>query len=228
MRVSDRCSQHDPERSAESVLARRVQRRARIDGLQGLAEWNDADKRKDIPVVACIARAWAKVAIFPDSRRCDALDEFADALDQTLQPLRNEEQRDALARRYDKAMTRIISLGLDTLDHIAPLATAWIESKKRSGDKEALRRARQGLETGVQRPHSEEDLKTFTVINASIAAQAATGKVVWTVVQQDVERATGHRFGPLEDFTKWVVAHLSDLLGMLPPRSESPRRKKRQ
>jgi hypothetical protein len=227
MRVSDRCSQHDPERSADSLLASRVQRSARVDSLSDLAEWNDAERRRQIPVVASIARAWVKFAFF-DSRRSDALAEFADALDQTLQPLENEEERDALMRRYDKAMTRIISLGLNTQDHIAPLATAWIESKKRLGDKEALRWARQGLETGVQRPHPKEDLDVLTAINASLTRQAQDRKISWSVVQRDVEKATGRKFGPLEDFTKWVVGHLGDLLGMLPPRAESRRRRKPQ
>jgi hypothetical protein len=204
---------------------------------------NDAIRREQIPETIRVLHTLAGSQIIQgtllfDSRCQDALTGFADALAEVYksEPVvfddqgsavnpRSEERNNALARKYDDAMSRIISLRLDVVPYLQPLARGWIESKQRLGDWEALRWARRGLEKGVKRPHSREDLKLVEAITVSIARQTRqTERVVWTDVQRDAEAATGRKFKSLENFNKYVVRHLSDILSDLPSRGARDRR----
>jgi hypothetical protein len=202
---------------------------AQNERLSNLAEHNDAERRKTIPNDVQEIRALAGGTNY-DARANAAFEGFADALSDvgTLsQPMTKaeEQQRRRPIRRYDKAVMRLISLGLDSAPVVDGYCKAWIRSKRVTGDKEALRWAKQGLEKGVKRPYSSEDLAVFKAVKASIVRQPS-GRVHWGTVWKDTEQDTGRKFGTLENFNKGVVRHLRDLLAELPPRAS--RRKPRR
>jgi hypothetical protein len=204
----------------------RTDLRAASERLSHLAEYNDAERRKTIPATADRIRDLAGGPLY-NARDNDAFEQFADALDAvaTLSPpttKAEERQQERVIQRYDKAVMRLISLGLDDAPLVDTFCKGWITSRKVLGDKKALRWARQGLEKGVKRPYSSEDLAVFKAVKASIVRQPM-GQVRWGTVWKDTEQDTGRRFGTLENFNKWVVRHLRDLLSELPPRASRRR-----
>jgi len=168
------------------------------------------------------------------SRQHDALDEFADIL-KAIHQRDSDEISESLDRRYQRAVQCAVRLRFDKHSEImavfGPLIDEWIINRRGQGDKEWLRGARQGLEQGVRRPHGWEmrnesrgpgrEMREILIarqIQKTIRAQYSAGaqRVNWSdiliqLIQKDLLPPQS-----LENFTKWVARHLSDLLDELP------------
>lgn len=225
IRGSSFCARHQLM-DDQSVQRRRTERRFSLESQYKIKEWLDEMRHQQLPgVIKYLKEDWKDTISRTKSGRTirqDAITDLAEILEEIVQ-LGPENIPEALAREYGKAMQHIISLGLDKDDPIlGPFAQDWITSRRGSGDKEALRWAGQGLEKGVKRPHTDEEMRSATVISAAIDRQRLEGseRVNWTRIKREVESALGRSFGTLENFNKWVVRNLSDLLEELPPRKK--------
>jgi hypothetical protein len=166
-------------------------------------------------------------------RQHDALDELADTL-AAIHQRGSGAIPESLDGRYWRAVQCAVRLRFDQHPEMTavfgPLIDEWITSRRGLGDKEWLREARQGLEKGVRRGHGWEmrnesrgpgrEILIAHEIQQAIRAQYLAGaqRVRWSgILIQLIEKGL---LPPqsLENFTKWVVRHLGDLLDELPPR----------
>lgn len=179
-------------------------------------------------------RRRADTGVIPLSiRHHDALDEFADVL-ATIHQLGSAPPPESLDGRYQRAVQAAVRLHFDQHPEMGtvfgPLIDEWIATRRRLGDKEWLREARQGLEKGVRRPHGWEmrneargpwrEILVTRAIQKAIRAQYTAGarRVRWAGILTQLTEQGLMPAQSLENFTKWVARHLGDLLDELPPR----------
>lgn len=224
---------------ANAPFWNRVELLARHDTSSRLAEWNDTERAATLPAVLAEINRLADRT--PNRRQRAAIDAFHDAVEAVIHHHGPVHVAERLAERLSETVGRLVSLRFDQHPLLGPWIAEWRQARERLGDKEALRWARQGWETGIERPHSHQEVQIASVINKAIlktiqARQLAEGRakgakrrlpavrVKWGAIKEQL--VTEGLINPqsLPSFTTWVVRQLSDLLEELPRRK--PRRRR--